>query len=100
MIRSHSKEIYVTDRDGAIVSNFEPVQKVRRDIEENITENSSGFEGQYPKVVSNYFGGMLRHFRTLSSYLPVGSKLAYVLGDEASYKGVYISTAQLLAEMI
>ena len=100
MIRSHSKGIYVKDRDYNAIRDFEPVQRIKREIEERISEKSSGFEGQYPKVVSNYFGGMLRHFRTLSSYLPVGSKLAYVVGDEASYKGVHIPTAQLLADMI
>ena len=100
MIRSHSKGIYVGDRDSDFVKEFEPVQRIRRQIEDRINKKSSGFEGQYSKVVSNYFGGMLRHFRTLSNYLPVDSRLAYVVGDEASYKRVYIPTAKLLAEMV
>ena len=100
MIRSHSKGIYVNDRDGDLVSRFEPVADIRRQIIDRIDGNSSGFEGQYPKVVSNYFGGMLRHFRTLSNYLPTGSKLAYVVGDQASFKGVHIPTAQLLVEVV
>ena len=100
MIRSHSKGIYVKDRDSDLVKGFEPVQRIKDQIEDRINETSSGFEGQYPKVVSNYFGGMLRHFRTMSKYLPAGSRLAYIVGDEASYKGVHISTAQLLAELV
>lgn len=100
MIRSHSKGIYVTDRDANMISNFEPVQRIKLEIEERISNNASGFEGQYTKVVTNYFGGMLRHFQTLSNHLPVDSRLAYIVGDEASYKGVHIPTAQLLAEII
>ena len=100
MIRSHSKGIYVRDRDANVIDKFEPVKNIRRQIEELIDENSSGFEGQYPKVVSNYFGGMLRHFAAMTKYLPAGSRLAYVVGDEASYKGVHIPTARLLTEMI
>ena len=100
MLRSHSKGIYVNDRDANMIDDFEPVQRVKREIEARLVGKTSGFEGQYPKVVSNYFGGMLRHFRALSRYLPSGSKLAYVVGDEASYKGVYIPTAYLLADMI
>ncbi len=100
MIRSHSKGIYAKDNDARLVGSFEPVQRIRRRIEERVGNKSNGFEGQYPKVVSNYFGGMLRHFHTLSTQLPVGSKLAYVVGDEASYKGVHIPTAQLFVDMI
>ena len=100
MIRSHSKGIYVNDRDAELVNGFKPVQELKKQIEDRIPRKSSGFEGQYPKVISNYFGGMLRHFLTLSKYLSVGSRLAYVVGDEASYKGVHIPTARLLAEMI
>ena len=53
MIRSHSKGIYVSDRDAELVSGFEPVQRIKREIEERIENTSSGFEGQYPKVVAN-----------------------------------------------
>ena len=100
MIRSHSKGIYARDRDAELVEEFEPVQRIKRQIEDRVDQRSSGFEGQYPKVVSNYFGGMLRHFRTMSKYLPAGSRLAYIVGDEASYKGVHIPTAQLLVELV
>lgn len=100
MIRSHSKGIYVDDRDARLVRDFGPVQQLQHEITIRTSDNSSGFEGQYPKVVANYFGGMLRHFHAISSYLPLGSKLAYVVGDVASYKGVFIPTAQLLGEMI
>lgn len=100
MIRSHSKGIYVGDTDALQVIDFQPVQKIRNEIRDRIGPNSSGFEGQYPKVIANYFGGMLRHFRSLSKLLPAGSKLAYVVGDTASYKSVYIETAQILCQLV
>ena len=100
MIRSHSKGVYIDDQDGRLVRDFDPVRRLQKEITRRTSENSSGFEGQYPKVVANYFGGMLRHFHAISRYLPLGSKLAYVVGDVASYKGVFIPTAQLLGEMI
>ena len=100
MIRSHSKGIYVGDRDADLMSTFEPVQSIRRQVEDRILDNASGFEGQYPKVISNYFGGMLRHFKTLSNYLPSGSRMAYIVGDEASYKGIHIPTAETLVAIV
>ena len=100
MIRSHSKGIYRHDNDGAKITGLASVTTIRNQITHKLTDSASGFEIQYPKVISNYFGGMLRHFYALSHYVPTGSKLAYVVGDEASYKGVHIPTAQLLAEII
>ena len=100
MIRSHSKGIYVGDNDAWLVRGFEPVQRIKRQVESRIEKGASGFEGQYAKVISNYFGGMIRHFDTLSHYIPPGSRLAYIVGDEASYKGVHIPTAQLLGDII
>lgn len=100
MIRSHSKGIYVGDRDYRSVRSFAPVRELVSEIDSRIQDGASGFEGQYTKVISNYFGGMLRHFRTLERYLKANSKLAYVVGDEASYKGVYVPTGQVLAELV
>ena len=100
MIRSHSKGIYAHDRDSEFVEHLPRIQGIKKEIERRIVGAKSGFEGQYPKVIVNYFGGMIRHFSTFSRYLPSGSRLAYVVGDEASYKGVHIPTAQILAEMI
>jgi hypothetical protein len=46
-----------------------------------------------------YFGGMARHFAALREYLRPGAKLAYVVGDQASYLRVMIRTGQILAEI-
>lgn len=100
MIRSHSKGIYVGDLDCRAVSSFSPVNQIVARISSRVRGCSSGFEAQYTKVISNYFGGMLRHLRLLERYLGPGSKLAYVVGDEASYKGVYVPTGRVLSAMV
>ena len=44
-----------------------------------------------------YFGGMSRHLAGLRRVLRPGARLAYVVGDQASYLRVMIRTGQLLA---
>lgn len=100
MIRSHSKGIYVGDHDGMRVRSFGPVKEIVAEIDSRVREGASGFEGQYTKVIANYFGGMLRHLAALDRYLRPGSRLAYVVGDEASYKGVHIPTSQVLTRLV
>ncbi len=46
-----------------------------------------------------YFGGMKRHLLELQSVLRPGARLAYVVGDQASYLRVMIRTGQILADM-
>lgn len=53
----------------------------------------------YARVVKLYFGGMARHFDSLRTVLRPGARLAYVVGDQASYLRVMIRTGQLLAEL-
>jgi DNA modification methylase len=60
---------------------------------------NSGFERLYGKVTRLYFGGMARHLADLRSVLRPGAKLAYVVGDQASYLRVMIHTGQLLADI-
>ena len=42
---------------------------------------------------------MYRHLEELKRYLKPGAKLAYVVGDQASYLRVLIQTGELLAEI-
>ena len=44
-----------------------------------------GSNGQYARVTKLYFGGMVRHLAGLRSRLRPGARLAYVVGDQASY---------------
>lgn len=100
MLRSHSKGIYIGDRDADLVRDVPSVTRIQLQILHNAGQRRRGFIGQYPKVIGNYFGGMLRHLRAMARYLPRESKLAYVVGDQASYLGVYVPTAEILTEII
>ena len=53
----------------------------------------------YARVVRLYFGGMARHLAELRPLLKPGARLAYVVGDQASYFQVLIRTGTLLAEL-
>ena len=101
MLRSNTRNIFVTDNDGEEVREFESIQKVCREIERRRIElnKDSGFEKLYHKVVSHYFGGMRRHLRALRPKLKRGARLAYVVGDQLSFLMVPVATATLLAEV-
>ena len=60
---------------------------------------TSGFERLYPRVTQLYFGGMMRHLASLRSVLKPKAKLAYVVGDQASYLRVMIRTGQIIADL-
>ncbi len=53
----------------------------------------------YHRVAELYFGGMARHFKDLQSILKPGARLAYVVGDQASYLRVMIRTGTILADI-
>jgi DNA modification methylase len=102
-IRSHTKNIYVADDEGeqtnirendridAIVSEMENIIE-----EENI---SHGFGQYYPRVIEEYFAGMLHHFEQVYELMADGGKAAYVVGDSGSYWQVEVETAEILAEL-
>ena len=46
-----------------------------------------------------YFGGMAKHLASLRTVLRPGAKLAYVVGDQASYLRVMIRTGQITADL-
>ena len=59
-----------------------------------------------PHLVRDYLndfgvrnGGMARHLETLKRVLKPGAKLAYVVGDQASYLQVMIRTGRILADV-
>jgi hypothetical protein len=53
----------------------------------------------YHRVTKLYFGGMARHLASLRPALKPGARLAYVVGDQASYLQVMIRTGSLLADI-
>ena len=101
LVRSNTRSVYKADADDALVAQHEGIQGIARLIEERRIElgKTSGFERQYARVTKLYFGGMIRHLASLRSRLRPGARLAYVVGDQASYLRVMIRTGQILGEL-
>jgi hypothetical protein len=101
MLRSNTRNVFVSDKDGDEVSGIDSIQNVCRQIEKRRLElkKDSGFERLYHKVVSHYFGGMRRHLRALRPKLARRARLAYVVGDQLSFLMVPVATAALLGEI-
>jgi DNA modification methylase len=101
LIRSNTRNVYQGDDDEAWVAPFESIQRIAREIETRrlALGKTSGFERLYHRVTKHYFGGLARHLAGLRRILKPGARLAYVVGDQASYLRVMIRTGQLLAEI-
>jgi len=101
LIRSNTRNVYVKDTDDNYISKGSSVDKIANEIERRriALDKTSGFERLYHRVTRLYFGGMKRHLNDLKPYLRSGAKLAYVVGDQASYLQVLIRTGELLAEI-
>lgn len=101
LIRSNTRNVYRGDSDHEWVVEHKEISRIAEAIEARRIElgKTSGFERMYHRVTRLYFGGMARHFHTLSKVLKPGAQLAYVVGDQASYLRVMIRTGQLLAEV-
>ena len=101
LLRSNSRGVYKTDADDQEVAEHAEIQRIAAAIEKRRVElgKTSGFERLYPRVTQLYFGGMARHLASLRPVLRPGAKLAYVVGDQASYLRVMIRTGQLLADI-
>ena len=101
LVRSNTRSVYKADTDDGLVAEHEGIQRIARHIEQRRIElgKTSGFERQYARVTKLYFGGMVRHLSGLRSRLRPGARLAYVVGDQASYLRVMIRTGQLLGEL-
>jgi len=87
--------------DDREIAEIDHIQRLVEQIEARRIElgKTSGFEKLYARVTKLYFGGMARHLHELTSVLKPGAKLAYVVGDQASYLQVMIRTGQLLADI-
>jgi hypothetical protein len=101
LIRSNTRGVYKSDTDDIWVEQHAEIQRLASQIEQRRIElkKTSGFERMYSRVTKLYFGGMLRHFTALSDILRPGARLAYVVGDQASYLRVMIRTGQLIADI-
>lgn len=101
LLRSNSRTVYKADTDHEWIPSESPVHQLANRIEARRIElgKTSGFEKQYSRVVRLYFGGMAKHLRSLSNALKPGARLAYVVGDQASFFRIMIRTGQLLAQI-
>lgn len=101
LVRSNTRNIYKGDVDAERVGDIHSIVELAHQIEKKRIDlgKTSGFERQYHKVVTNYFGGMLSHLEDLKGMLVPGAKLAYVVGDQASFFRIMIRTGELLAEV-
>jgi len=100
-LRSNTRGVYKSDRDDKWVVDIKEIQRLASAIEARRIElgKTSGFERMYARVTKLYFGGMARHLSEITRVLKPGAKLAYVVGDQASYLRVLIKTGQILAEI-
>jgi DNA modification methylase len=101
LLRSNTRGVYKFDSDDKWVVDIEEIQRLASAIEARRIElgKTSGFEKLYARVTKLYFGGIARHLSELTRVLTPGAKLAYVVGDQASYLRVMIKTGQILAEI-
>ena len=101
LLRSNTRGVYKTDDDDTWLVPGCEVNEIADSIEERriALGKTSGFERMYHRVTRLYFGGMARHFESLSRILKPGARLAYVVGDQASYLRVMIRTGELLADV-
>ncbi len=101
LLRSNTRGVYKADDDDKWVSEIEEIQRLSAAIEARRVElgKTSGFEKLYARVTRLYFGGMARHLLALTQVLKPGAKLAYVVGDQASYLQVMIRTGQIMADI-
>ncbi len=101
LIRSNTRNVYVSDDDDLTIVHNTKINAIANEIERRriALDKDSGFERLYHRVTRLYFGGMKRHFEQLKRVLKPGAKLAYVVGDQASYLQVLIRTGELLADV-
>ena len=101
LVRSNTRGVYRSDDDDIWLREHAEVERIATAIETRRISlgKKSGFERMYPRVTRLYFGGMARHFISLSKVLKPGACLAYVVGDQASYLRVMIRTGQILADI-
>jgi hypothetical protein len=101
MLRSNTRGVYKGDTDDRFVEKHVEIQRVANEIEARRIQlgKTSGFERLYARVTKLYFGGVARHLGELRPFLKSGARLAYVVGDQASYLRVMIRTGQILASL-
>lgn len=101
LLRSNTRGVYKDDTDDRSVEGFQSITEIADAIELRRIDlgKTSGFERLYARVTRLYFGGMFKHLSSLRTVLRPGAKLAYVVGDQASYLRVMIPTGRIVADI-
>jgi len=101
LIRSNTRGVYSTDDDDQWILGHPEITNIAERIEARRIHlgKTSGFERLYARVTKLYFGGMAKHLAELRPVLKPGARLAYVVGDQASYLRVMIRTGQILSDI-
>ncbi len=101
LVRSNTRSVYKADDDDAWQVMYPQIAELADEIEAKRIEldKTSGFERMYHRVTRLYFGGMASHLASMKQVLKPGGRLAYVVGDQASYFRVMIRTGQMLSEI-
>ncbi|GKU80510.1 DNA methyltransferase [Paenibacillus sp. L3-i20] len=101
LLRSNTRNVYVSDNDEIWIENNILVRDLSREIENKRIElgKTSGFEKYYHRVVELYFGGIAKHLESMKPILRPGARLAYVVGDQASYFRIHIKTGEIIADI-
>lgn len=101
LVRSNTRGVFKADDDDRWVRGSKEIERIAAEIEARriALGKTSGFERLYHRVAKLYFGGMYRHLAGLRRVLKPGARLAYVVGDQASYLRVMIRTGSLLGEV-
>lgn len=102
-IRSHTKNVYADDSAGENVNIHDntKVHEIVTEMEKIITQENitHGFGQTYPRVVEEYFGGMVHHLQDTATILSESGSAAYVVADSGSYWQVEIPTSEILGEL-
>jgi DNA modification methylase len=101
LVRSNTRSVYKRDDDDRAIAQNVEIRQLAEEIERRriALGKTSGFERMYARVTTLYFGGMARHLSELRKVLKPGARLAYVVGDQASYFRVMIRTGRLLSDL-
>ena len=101
LVRSNTRGVYKDDIDDQWTLSFQRVHDLADEIERRRIElgKTSGFERTYNRVVRLYFGGIARHLASLRRVLKPRARLAYVVGDQASYLRVMIRTGEIMSDI-
>ena len=101
LVRSNTRSVYKSDDDDRRIAENHENHRIEDNIEvKRILLGKTGeFERMYARVTKVYFGGMARHLADLRRVLKPGARLAYVVGDQASFLRIMIRTGRLLAEI-